>query len=1238
MERRIKNNRYKNGGSSKDKWISDKIRFLENENKGRSHEQNIAIAFSMYDQEHKKQNGGSVYDYTKTGNKNIALSDVANINQTTGIMFDPTFAQSYFSEETNPTVPTQTTMSDFSTMPVKDITSDGLFTDRKIWYTDRAENFLGKSPAVEGKDYKRIPYSQWKTYQTSPAYQEYQNRGQNGMASLQIGGNYYENNNPYFMQNPGDVRMQGLNQGVSYTPQPITLQPQTNQVDFGNYSNQLSQQYPLPNTKTNGFTYNPNELSPYSVPPQITAPNTYGIQDTGSEYIQGDNNGDGVVDQRDQFDKNGNPLQSTTNVTENFSYFNPYAGFSIPDAAYRLGQGIGTGNAFDIGVSGLKLATGLGRNLVSGLGAANRRENILNEFQQKAKQASVPATQSLQNGGNFADNMNTTANTNINTLSNLMSGSGFSNNMSNLGTSNLQQFGNLINSRPPLETVNYIQPVGLQYQNNNELQPNGTNTFFQDGGQQGNPSPEDIINAYAQSVGQDPQEIIAQLQQLPEDQQAQAIQEMLSALQQEQAPQQEAQPVMQNGGRLKKKEENKIATGEYVAETPEGEKVAEVEKNEVIKKPDGTIQKVLGNSHEDGGTELTAEQLPDESKIISDHLKIGKNGAKKFNDEYDLGVKSTNTYADVIDKFNRKTGLDKIVKEQEELASKLQKQADKLLHNPNLEDTIRLNVNFLTEEFQELEQEKLPIIEARKSFFEEVFNLQEISKVTHNAEEVKKPIMQNGGMYNGDMIVEYSKKYNLPQEKVSEILYEFQNGGLTRGRVGVASNVNPYSKNVREQQSANTEAYGVVKAQEALQNLYNNFPNIINSDPGFKQLINVDTKGNVSLKGSIPLNKQSEVVGNVQRLIDENMKDSAQTIINNPNNFNPDAVKEAQRYLTEETFLPNTAGETDQARAIRGYDEKLGNFTSGRYSMQVNLVTPEEKQLLADNGILTVKQLKNSPLRAKLSAPSIKNLDNIEGLIGDTSADYGIAEVTADSRPLATTPSPTNKLPSFTANNQEINTYGLLNLPDQSPLLPDSLQGALKINRRYDRVEAPLVSPDAQVNEIRRQEASTIESLNSLPDAQRAAAIAQVQANTQAQLNNVIGQVAGQNQASTFQANAANAQIQAREEDARANDLLSYEGRILKADAITQQNLRNYYNTAQKVNLGNYNTVNSVNLINSMYDNARYTPDGVAMTNLDLAANYGNAPQDEYQKLLDAKRTQQKFNVQAKKKRFGGKK
>lgn len=963
---------------------------------------------------------------------------------------------------------------------------------------------------------------------------------------MQIGGNFYDNNNPYFMQNPGDVRMQGLDQGISYNPQPITLPQQTNQFDltkFDNYGQKLQQQYPLPDTKVNGFMYNPNEVSPYNAPPSITAPNSYPVQEAVTPNVD-------------------TTQTATPNTTENFSYANPYGGFDIPSAAYKLGQGIGTGNAFDIGVSGLKLATGLGRNLVSGLGTANRRENILNEFQQKARQASIPATQSLQRGG-----------------------------------------------------------------------------YFQDGGQQA-PDPSQIIEAFAQSTGQDPQEIIAQLQQLPPEQQQQAIQEMLQTLQggTQEDPTQE-QAFMQNGGRLKKKDENKIATGEYVGETPEGEKVAELESGEFLKKPDETIQQVLGEKHSKGGVELTAEQLPDESKIVSDHLKVGKDGAKKFNDEYDLGVKSTNTYADVIDKFNRKTGLDKIVKEQEDIASKLQKQADKLLHNPNLEETIKMNIDFLTQEFQELEQEKLPIVEARKSFYEEVFNLQEVSKVGENAKEM----FQNGGLYNGDMIFEYSKKYNLPEDKIKELLTEYKNGGLKQyqdagKKVNVTSNTNSYSKNIRDKQSANGEAYGIVRSQEALQNLYNNFPNIINSDPGFKNLISVDSKGNVKLKENVPLNKQSEIVGNVQRLIDENMKDSAQTIINNPDSFNPDAVAEAQRYFTQETFLPNANSETDQSRAIRGYDAKLGDFTSGRYSMQMNLVTPEEKKMLQDNGILTVKQLKNSPLRAKLSAPSIKNLDNIEGLITDTAADYGIAEITADSKPLATT-SDDKKQQGF-AQGQTINTQGLLGLPDQSPLLPDSLQGALKIDRRYDRIEAPLVSPDAQVNEIRRQEAATMESLNSLPDAQRAAAIAQVQANTQAQLNNVMGQVAGQNQASTFQANAGNAQIQAREEDSRASDLLSYEGRILKADATTQQDLKNYYNSAQRVNLANYNAVEGTNRLNQFYANSQLTPNGVQSVNLAQADNYSNAPIDRYDQLKNAERTKAQFrlDVKPKKKRFGGKK
>ena len=45
------------GGTAKNDWISNKIRLLEHENKGRSHKQNISIAYSMYEQNHKQEGG-----------------------------------------------------------------------------------------------------------------------------------------------------------------------------------------------------------------------------------------------------------------------------------------------------------------------------------------------------------------------------------------------------------------------------------------------------------------------------------------------------------------------------------------------------------------------------------------------------------------------------------------------------------------------------------------------------------------------------------------------------------------------------------------------------------------------------------------------------------------------------------------------------------------------------------------------------------------------------------------------------------------------------------------------------------------------------------------------------------------------------------------------------------------------------------------------------------------------------
>ena len=55
--------------------------------------------------------------------------------------------------------------------------------------------------------------------------------------------------------------------------------------------------------------------------------------------------------------------------------------------------------------------------------------------------------------------------------------------------------------------------------------------------------------------------------------------------------------------------------------------------------------------------------LEDGTRILSDYLKVGAKNAKILNDQFDLGVKASDTYATVVEKFNKKSGLNKITEE-----------------------------------------------------------------------------------------------------------------------------------------------------------------------------------------------------------------------------------------------------------------------------------------------------------------------------------------------------------------------------------------------------------------------------------------------------------------------------------------------------------------------------------------------------------------------------------------------
>jgi len=205
------------------------------------------------------------------------------------------------------------------------------------------------------------------------------------------------------------------------------------------------------------------------------------------------------------YDRDGNakPFQRTRE--ENLQFFNPYGGVDIPTSAYLLGQGIESGDTLGIATSGLKLATGLGRNLMSGMGQARRRNYVMQDFQEKAKEASQPMWQQEEENGGYFE----------------MGG----------------QY-----TLPYKQWDRFAEPGAYMEQM----------TSFQDGGMQ-QPSPEEVIMAFAELTQQDPQLIMEQLQGLSPEEQQQALQQMMEALSQPQAQEQQP-PMMQEGGEFNYKD------------------------------------------------------------------------------------------------------------------------------------------------------------------------------------------------------------------------------------------------------------------------------------------------------------------------------------------------------------------------------------------------------------------------------------------------------------------------------------------------------------------------------------------------------------------------------------------------------------------------------------------------------------------------------------------------------------
>ena len=129
--------------------------------------------------------------------------------------------------------------------------------------------------------------------------------------------------------------------------------------------------------------------------------------------------------------------------------------------------------------------------------------------------------------------------------------------------------------------------------------------------------------------------------------------------------------LFQKGGTKEREKVHKSLTGEYAFGIDSENNVnSELEDGEFLQDSNG-IKEVEGKKHSEGGEKMALE---DGTRILSDYLKVGARNAKVLNDQFDLGVKASDTYATVVEKFNKKSGLNKITKELEEYIAKIDKQ------------------------------------------------------------------------------------------------------------------------------------------------------------------------------------------------------------------------------------------------------------------------------------------------------------------------------------------------------------------------------------------------------------------------------------------------------------------------------------------------------------------------------------------------------------------------------------
>lgn len=668
-------------------------------------------------------------------------------------------------------------------------------------------------------------------------------------------------------------------------------------------------------------------------------------------------------------------------------------------------------------------------------------------------------------------------------------------------------------------------------------------------------------------------------------------------------------------------------TGEYIYPLPksmEDNANVEIEKGEYVSTPDDVgPMEAKGNRHEDGGTPV---DLP-EAHIISDYRTIDDDFASYVRENYGIRATEKDTYATLLDRYKKKIGLSEKYDDQERVFKRLEKNKDVKDKN-----TSELNKSILSKYVNDNQKEIDELEVQFRSFADIVYNKQEESK----RQEKIDAFFRDGEKVDLNAVRKQAKALNVSESDAKNWIYD------------------EYVKRVRKMAEGGPTKEQIEWGKKVQQLLMKQFGRALNMSivdvANREQILNPDSDVNSNQNLQ---HRSSSGYGRVNNKAISNLLDINRWAnkYNTDGDFNTEGfqtgynsqlnnlwalaesgaianAEKAKKFRDEYGFWGEDAGKYDQGSksAYNSFavDDKFGQTTATRSFYGLDVVTPEQKRLLNEKGIKNYVDLfgDKSDVAKKILGADYNKFAALKdsGLMSET--DFVLEAVNPASKPIEAEPVGTDsKFPNpgspgrieVKKENPVINTTVETETEEEDdtnrskgigpalsgPIFPEMLRmldTGLEIEglerHQAPRIDPVLQSADQYINELNRATSAQLDTIGDVPDSQRSAILANMNAIAGSNIAKYINEVNFNNARQINEADRFNEMAYVQTDDKNIVERQRYESGLLKAMAIRDENLARYYDSINSEIQNKFNVRTSLNTIASIAPNMRMLPSG----------------------------------------------